>query len=410
MSEQVLDLRRSVHIIRRHKIIVGVATGLGLLLGAAFTVLHPPLLTSKALVVLPPSATRFVGTQVVIADSDPVLAEAAARVNPPVSLTAIRDRVQVASLTSGIISISAEGRTVAETENTANAVANSYVAYVGSRNTPGGRVQASVLERAVGATGASLPIRLLVTGGLGALAGLLIGAIAALAVGRGDRRLWQRDEIAGSIGVSVLASIAVGHPSSASGWTKLIEEYEPEAVDAWRLRQVLQFLRQEMALVNGNGSSSSLTVLSLAADRKALALGPQLAVFAASLGIRTALIIDSLQDTDTTATLRAACSGLHASGVQNLYVTVRDHAGRLPDAELAVVIEVVDGKQPQLADAIPTTATMLGVSAGGELPSPWRASRPVPRPTAVTSPASSWRIQTRQTTRPAVSRSWPGQR
>ena len=62
---------------------------LGLLAGAAFTVLSPPMLASKALVVLPPSVRRGgpggqparqrLATQVVIASSDPVLARCAAK-------------------------------------------------------------------------------------------------------------------------------------------------------------------------------------------------------------------------------------------------------------------------------------------------------------------------------------------
>ena len=54
MSEQALDLRRSLRIVRRHKIILGIFAALGLLAGVAFTVLRPPMLASKALVVLPP--------------------------------------------------------------------------------------------------------------------------------------------------------------------------------------------------------------------------------------------------------------------------------------------------------------------------------------------------------------------
>ena len=56
------------------------------------------------------------------------------------------------------------------------------------------------------------------------------------------------------------------------------------------------------------GGGSSLAVLSLSSDPKALALGPQLAVFAASLGIPTALVIGPQQDANATATLRAACA------------------------------------------------------------------------------------------------------
>jgi capsular polysaccharide biosynthesis protein len=367
MSEQALDLRRSMQILRRHKVILGIATVLGLILGAAFTLLHPPLLTSKALVVLPPAAARNIGTQVVIADSDPVLAAAARQLNPPIPLTVIRDRVQVVSLTSSIISVSAKGQTAAQAEDTANAVAGSYVAYVGSRHIPGGQVQARVLERATDTTRASLPVHLLITAGLGALAGFLIGAIAVLAIGRGGRRLWQRDEIAGSIGVSVLASIAVSRPSGVAGWKKLIEGYEPEPVDAWRLRQVLQYVRQELAPADGKGGSS-LTVLSLSTDRKALALGPQLAVFAASLGIPTAMVIGPATETDTTATLRAACAGPWepSTHLRNLQITVsdRDDTRRLPDAGLAVVIDVLDSKTPHVADGIRTALTVLGVSAG----------------------------------------------
>ena len=53
MSEQALNLRRLAQIVRRHKILVGIVTALGLLMGVAYSVLTPPVLTSTALVVLP---------------------------------------------------------------------------------------------------------------------------------------------------------------------------------------------------------------------------------------------------------------------------------------------------------------------------------------------------------------------
>ena len=56
MSQQALDLRRSIQIVRRHKILVGVVVALGILAGGAYAELHPPMLTSTALVVLPQSA------------------------------------------------------------------------------------------------------------------------------------------------------------------------------------------------------------------------------------------------------------------------------------------------------------------------------------------------------------------
>ena len=64
----------------------------------------------------------------------------------------------------------------------------------------------------------------------------------ALAIGRNDRRLRARDEIANSIGIPVLASIPVAHPGAAAGWTKLFEDYKPTAVHSWQLRTALQQL------------------------------------------------------------------------------------------------------------------------------------------------------------------------
>src|SRR5690242_20773612 len=132
MSQQVLDLRRSAQRVRRHKKLVGALAVLGFLGGAAHAILSPPELSSTTLVVLPHSAPN-VSTQVVIAQSDPVLTTALPRVSPPVTLTNLRSEVHVKSLTNYLLSITAKGKTAADAEATANAVADSYIAYVGLR-------------------------------------------------------------------------------------------------------------------------------------------------------------------------------------------------------------------------------------------------------------------------------------
>jgi capsular polysaccharide biosynthesis protein len=366
MSDQALDLRRSLLIVRHHKIIVGIAAALGLAAGVAFTVHYPPLPSSEALVVLPSSATRFTATEVVIAGSDPVLARALSRVDPPVPLPVLESRIQVKSLTPRIISIQAQGTTGAQAEDIANAVANSFIAYVGEGNSPGGQVVVRTLERATSASGASLSTRALITGMLGALLGTLIGAIIALAINRGDRRLRERDEIADAIGVPVLASISTSHPSDAAGWTKLLDDYQPGVVHAWNMRKALQ----DMGLADiRRGSSASLAVVSLSSDPGALALGPQLAVYAASLGIPTALVIGPQQDANATATLRSACAvppPAQSRRPGRLQVSVWDHdgVGTLPDAALTIVSAVVDSQAPQVSRTMRTTITVLGVSAG----------------------------------------------
>lgn len=372
MSDQALDLRRSLHLMWRYKFIVAAFAVLGLGAGVGLITLSPTTLTSAALVEIPPTVHNM-STQVLIASSAPVLGKALGTRDQNAIQTLGR-RVQVKSLTSDIMSISAQGKTAAAAEDTADDVADSYVALAHSGKIPGGRVQAAVLQRAQSATGPPLSNRLIIGGGLGAVIGLLIGAIVVLAINRRDRRLRERDEIADSIGIPVLASIPVAHPSDAAGWTKLFEGYEPGAVDAWRLRKALR----QLGLTGVNLSDpavsggTSVAVLSLSSDPKALALGPQLAVFAASLGIPTALVVGPQQDANTAATLRAACvaptgSSSRPGRSMNLRVTVSDQyeaPDRLPGAGLVVVVGVVDAEAPRVADTMHTAATVLGVSAG----------------------------------------------
>src|SRR5262249_39018894 len=241
MSQQALDLRGSVQIVRRHKKIVIFAVALGIVAGVAFTLLNPPLASSETLVALPSQPVHNVRTEVVVAGSTPVLAGAMRRVDPPVSLGMLRSRVRVSSVTADILAIDAQGTSAAQAMDTADAVANSYIRYIRDTTSPNipGIPGAWVLEPATSFAGTPLLVRLLVGGGLGALLGMLAGTIAALAVGSNDRRLSRRDEIAQATGIPVLASIPVGHPADVAGWGKLIEGYEPGVVDAWSLQKVL---------------------------------------------------------------------------------------------------------------------------------------------------------------------------
>jgi capsular polysaccharide biosynthesis protein len=385
MSEHALDLRGSFQIVRRHRKLFGVIVALGILIGAAYAVLKPPMLSSTALIVLPQAQAQNgqaatssngvttgpdIATQVVIASSVPVLSLALPHVSPAMPLQTLESRVQVTSLAGSIISISATGKTAAEAEATANAVANAYVAYVSVPSSPAGQVQAKILESATNATGSKLPERIVIFGLLGALAGALVGFVICLAISRSDRRLIERDAIANSIGAPVLASIPVGHPSDAASWVKLLEEYEPGVVPAWGLTQMLhQFGVTDLAANNGGRpGGASLTILSLSSDPGALALGPQLAVFAASSGIPTALVIGPQQDVNAAATLRTACATPpQVAEVRRrpLQLVVSDdpNPGQLR-AAFIVVVTVVDGRDPRMPNTVRTAATVLGVSSG----------------------------------------------
>jgi capsular polysaccharide biosynthesis protein len=382
MIQEPLDLRKALRLVRRHKFIVWTAAVIGIVAGVGYAMLRPPTLTAEAWVVIAPSPRGVVtGTQVLIAGSDRVLTDALADIHPEMSLPELRDKIQVTDETPTIIGISAEGQTATQAEVAANAVAQSYVDYVGHpENLPDGPVQARVLQAATTATGTSRSSHLAGMSLLGGLLGGVLAGFIVLGVGHRDRRLRERDEIADSIGVPVLASMGVEHPSDAADWTRLIEHYEPGAVDAWRMRKALQYLGfADLALDDHrSGGGFSLTVVSFSFDPRALALAPQLAAFAASRGIPTALVVGPQQNVHATATLRAACSALALATSGPLQVIVRDDDGAIQpsDATLTVVVAVVDGQAPQIltyeapswndlvSNTMRTTATVLGVSAG----------------------------------------------
>lgn len=390
MSEKALDLRGSVRIVRRHMRLVSAVTALGLLAGVAYSVLRPPLLTSTALIVLPQSSSAatnaaassangtsssYLATQAVIVQSTPVLSAALPSVQPAMSLDALRADIQVNSLTGYIISVSAESKLAADAQATADAVAKSYIAYVNSSNSPIQQVSARMLQPASSARGENRWLALALSALIGLLAGALIGIIAALAISRKDQRLWKRDEIASSIGIPVLASFPVRHPRDAVGWTAVLDDYEPAARDVWRMRQALEHLGipdmsvNNGAVNNGDGGGASLAVLSLASDPGAIALGPQLAVLAAFLGIPTTLVVSPQQDNAAAATLRAACAipPTHPSKrPSNLHVAADDGInldGPLHSA-LTVYVAVVGDGIPEMTPAMRESTMILGVSAG----------------------------------------------
>jgi capsular polysaccharide biosynthesis protein len=380
MSQQSLDLRTSLRIARRYRVLIGGLAAVGLLAGIGYTVINPPKATSEALVVIPQLTssadatvtntgtvvTSGTETQVLVAGSDPVLQAALPGITPAMTLTELRTAVQTSNPAGAIIAIDGHSTSGAQAIDIANAVAKSYVAYATSAKSPA-RVNASLLEPAATSTGDSLVVGLLPGAVIGLLAGTLIGFIIALAKGRNERRLRQRDAIANAIGVPVLASMPVAHPSDAAAWTELLDKYEPSVVPAWQLRKMLSQLGIPSARSgDGEGGTLSLAVLSLSSDKRALALGPQLATFAASLGIRTVLAIGQEQDPAAVATLYTACAvppGVAARRGRPLRTQVVGDK-EAADAELVVLVIVSDGAAPRMPDTMHTDLTVLGVSAG----------------------------------------------
>jgi capsular polysaccharide biosynthesis protein len=348
--------------VRRHRVVFGVVVVLGVLAGAGFAVLRPPLLSSRVLVLVP--ASKQIQTQALIAGSDSVLVPVS-QADRVLSYEQLTRQVKVVVSSSTSLEITVSAKTAAQAQDLAADVARSYVALVTKPGAPGGQVLARQVGRATPATGVSRSVWLAELVGLGLLAGVLLGVIVVAAIGQGERRLRERDEIAGAVGAPVLASVPVLHPSGTAGWARLLEAYEPGVVHAWSLRKALRHVGVRDGR-SGSGAGVCLLVVSLSADRRALAVGPQLAVYAASLGVSTTLVIGPQQDPDATAALLAACTTVAAGSRQpgSLQFAVGEReAGRLAGGGLTVVVAVVDSRNPRLA-AVPATATVLAVSAG----------------------------------------------
>jgi capsular polysaccharide biosynthesis protein len=148
----------------------------------------------------------FTATQQVVAGSTQVLLDALPDIQPTPSLATLRRNVEVGSPSPDIISVTAQGKNAATAEATANAVANSYIRYVSSSQSAVGRIQAHLLQEAKNASGPAPIERMVVYGLLAGLVGAVLGMILALVIGRNDRRLRERDAIANSVGIPVLAS------------------------------------------------------------------------------------------------------------------------------------------------------------------------------------------------------------
>lgn len=367
MRQQPMSLRRAFELIRRNKAVVGGVVALGLIVGAAFGSMNPPHLVSSALVILPTTKIPT-NTMTVIATSDPVLSTARPNINPaPAGIATLRQQITAVGSSVNIISVNATGANAAAAESAANAVADSFVGYLASAQSPIGQVNARILQPAATASGPNALLYRLLCGLAGALAGLVVGVIAAIARGRNDRRLRTRDEIANAIGVPVLASLPAGHPKTAQDWAKLLDGYKPAAVHGWRLRKTLQHLNVAGVNLTGEveGEPPVVAVATLAGDPGALALGPQLAAFAASLGVPTALALGPSANQDATLALKTACAAWPGNR-RGLRATVLDaDSSSLPDdVALTVLVTVVDEKDPFPVTGLPVTATLIGVSAG----------------------------------------------
>jgi capsular polysaccharide biosynthesis protein len=231
-----------------------------------------------------------------------------------------------------------------------------------------GSAGASVIQSATTATAPSTGRRLLFWAPIGALICSALAAAVILATARRDPRVGLRDEIADAVGSPVLAAVRSRPQRSVAGWSTLLETYDATPVESWAFRQVLRGLVPADRAQDRKGEPraggkvdhpQSITVVSLSGDGRGLAIGPQLAAFASSLGIST-LLVTSVGH-DRAPTLWAACAADRTAPPRpGLYV------GEALDGEaidLTIILVVVDRRQPDLGESPSTAATVLSVTA-----------------------------------------------
>jgi capsular polysaccharide biosynthesis protein len=374
MREQPVDLRQSLAILRRRWIAIAVAGIIGLCGGFLYALLHAPQHRAAVQIILPldiagaPWTAANTQTQIIIVTSNAVLAPVAESASPPITVQQLQHLVSGSAEGANVLRIEVRAPTATRAVDLAGAVASQYQKYVKTHNQVAGlTIQ---IGNATPVTPPSLLSLAARDGLLGLAAGLIVGTVVVLIRGRRDRRLRQRDQIAGAIGVPVVASTDAEQYKSVADWIHLLERFDPSAMKAWTLRRVLR----DLVPAQFTGEVT-IHVVCFAGDKSALAIGPELALFAAGSGIPTRLAPD---ENVALEPLIAACAALRGSNqVDQLLTFGSEHdmsfgrMGRpirwdddpaLIEPHLVVSVVAVEPSRPELNSIV--GPTILAVSSG----------------------------------------------
>jgi capsular polysaccharide biosynthesis protein len=228
---------------------------------------------------------------------------------------------------------------------------------------------ARVIEEATAADRPALLLWYGVAGAAGALLALalVIGFLVSLA--RRDSKLSTRDEVADAVGSEVVASLRSQVPRSVAGWHSLMRDYAPGVAEGWALRLALSALGlQDDSTARPTGRNGKprpaphrqVCVLSLEDDVRALSVGPQLASYAASIGIDTRLVPEQV---DATAALWAACSSAVDEEELRPGLRVAPRRRTKSPAELTVVVGVLDRRSPRIPRLERAATVVLAVAS-----------------------------------------------
>ncbi len=231
-----------------------------------------------------------------------------------------------------------------------------------------GNASARVIEGAAPADRPLLVVWYLVAAVALALLAALLGILALLMLTRRDAKLGTRDEISDAVGSAVIASLRSHTPRTVASWRSLLESYSPGAAEGWTLRQALAHVGLGELVMGGSlprhrehaAAHHLLCVVSLADDARALAMGPQIASYAASIGISTLLVP---RQSDATAALWAACSSQPTDEEVRPDLRVAPRRRSKRPAELTVLVTALDRRSPSLPRLEREAVVLLAVSS-----------------------------------------------
>lgn len=147
MTEQVLDVRGWVRLLRRFWRTVAVCALAGIAAATADVLLVGPRYQASSLVLLPAqpttssataSTTHDVTTEARVAESGAVLEPAGRAVDRSLSLADLQSRVSASSSATSVLRITARGDTPKQAEALANAVANQLVTFIATNGSTAG--------------------------------------------------------------------------------------------------------------------------------------------------------------------------------------------------------------------------------------------------------------------------------
>jgi len=204
---------------------------------------------------------------------------------------------------------------------------------------------------------------------IGAVALTALASMALTVAGVRDRRLRYRDDLADALGRPVLASVRSRSARSAAGWVSLLSGHDPGPTEVWAFRQALHQITLHDPLRAGHPAARGskprrplvLTVISFSGDSRGLAVGPQLATYAASTGLRTRLV--TAQGDDSSAPLWAACARMEGQAVRP-GLSVDSQVRPRTEADLTIAIAVTDRREPSLPVLPDEAVAVLAVSSG----------------------------------------------